>query len=108
MARRPATIAPKERLLDCPEMDVGLALPLPVTRRLDLLTRRLDEAGDRGYRKELIAALILAAPEDGAELADLLRRYRTALARDAAVKGSAAAAVLEGERPAPGRRRRVR
>jgi hypothetical protein len=52
MARRPAPIAPKERLLGCPEMDVGLSLPLPLTRRLDLLTVRLEDGGDRGYRKE--------------------------------------------------------
>ena len=106
MARWPARIAPKERLPDCPEMDVGLSLPLPLTRRLDLLTVRLEDGGDRGYRKELIAALILAAPEDGDALSALLRRYRTAAARDAAVTGHPATAVLDGDRPRPGRRAR--
>jgi hypothetical protein len=87
-------------------MGVGLSLPLPLSRRLDLLLDRLDEDGARAYRKDLIAALILAAPESVSELDDLVRRYRRASARDARV-GRDASAVLDPSRPAPGRRPRA-
>lgn len=84
-------------------MAVGVSLPLPVSRRLDLLVECLEDEGGRAYRKDLVGALILAAPESGQELDELVRRYRRALARDAKVAGDAAA-VLDGRRPRPGRR----
>lgn len=87
-------------------MAVGVTLPLPLSRRLDLLVERLESEGAHAYRKDVIAALILAAPESGKELAGLVRRYRRALARDANV-GQDAALVLDGRRPKPGRRPRA-
>ena len=87
-------------------MAVGLSLPLPVSRRLDLLLDRLEEDGARAYRKDLIGALILAAPEATGEPDDLVRRYRRALARDARV-GRDPASVLDPSRPRPGRRPRA-
>jgi hypothetical protein len=85
-------------------MAVGLALPLPLTRRLDLLVGRAEDEGARAYRKDVVGALILFAPESAAELDELVRRYRKARAGDARVAGEPAAAVLDATRPRPGRR----
>ena len=60
----------------------------------------------RAYRKDLIGALILAAPETAAELDKLVRSYRRASARDARV-GKSATSVLDPSRPRPGRRPRA-
>jgi hypothetical protein len=106
MARRIPPIDGRRPLRDCPEMAVGLSLPLAVSRRLDLLLDRLDEDGARAYRKDLVGALILAAPESVTALDDLVRRYRRASARDARV-GSDPASVLDPSRPRPGRRTRA-
>lgn len=103
MARAASPIDARRPLRDCPEMAVGVSLPLPVSRRLDLLVERLEAEGNRAYRKDLVGALILAAPESGSDLEELVRRYRRAVARDARVAGDAAA-VLDGSRPKPGRR----
>lgn len=105
MARAIPPIDGRRPLRDCPEMAVGIALPLPVTRRLDLLIARLEHEGSRAYRKDLVAALILAAPESANELDELVRRYRRAPARSAGVAGDSAA-VLDPTRPHPGRRAR--
>jgi hypothetical protein len=104
MARRISSIGGHQALRDCQEMAVGLALPLPVTRRLDILVGRAEEEGGRAYRKDLVGALILFAPESATELDDLVRRYRKAQARDALVAGEPAAVVLDATRPRPGRR----
>jgi len=75
-------------LRDCPEKRVGLDLPAPISERLDDLVRLVEAAGDRANRKELMASLILAAPETGEELSNLLRSYRQASARAARLDGS--------------------
>ena len=106
MARSSVAIDGVRPLRECPEMAVGLALPLPVTRRLDLLVEQLDADGTRAIRNDLIGALILAAPETAAELDKLVRSYRRASARDARV-GKRATPVLDPSRPRPGRRPRA-
>ena len=85
---------------------MGIALPLPLSRRLDLLVERTELSGARVYRKDILAALVLAAPESPSELAGLFARYRTATAGDARVTDHPRSAVLERDRPKPGRRPR--
>lgn len=90
------------------EHSVGLALSDPISRRLDTLTELVEVVGERTNRKEMIAALILAAVPDGGELAALLRRYRTARVRDALLDPAAAAELVEFPSRSPGPRRRRR
>ena len=102
---RPHRIDPLTRLRDCPQRAVAVDLATPLSERLDALLGILDEEGERTSRREIVSALILAAPEDGASLAESIKQYRRALARDAAVAGDAAE-VLELRRPRPGPRPR--
>jgi len=80
----------------------------PVDQRLSALVRRAIDAGesDSLTRSELLAALVLHAPDDGEALHQIIRRYRKAQVRDAVVTdGEAPVAdlVLLEERK-PGRR----
>ena len=75
-------ISATTQLRDCPEGNVGLALVRPISDRLDELVTLTEKSGDRTSRKELIAALILAAPPDGHSLAKVLKQYRLASAGD--------------------------
>ena len=61
----------------------------------------------RAYRKDLVAALILAAPENEDELADLVLRYRKAAAEDAALGAGSSGEVLQLRPDKPGRRPRA-
>jgi hypothetical protein len=79
---------------------------VPLSQRLDELVGTVESAGQRAFRKDVVAALIFAAPEDPDELAGLLVRYRKATAGDAALRGRDAATVLSLARPKPGRRSR--
>jgi hypothetical protein len=71
-----------------------------------VLVERAQRAGLRVYRKDVIAALILASTVDADELVKLILRYRTANAADAEVKEEPDANVLELHRQKPGRRPR--
>ncbi|WP_027942515.1 hypothetical protein [Amycolatopsis taiwanensis] len=51
--------------------------PEKVDHRLDLLLYLANQAGENTSRAQLLAALVAAAPRDGAKLARLLRKYRT-------------------------------
>jgi hypothetical protein len=75
-------ISPTTLLRECSEDSVGLALVRPISDRLDALVRLAEASGDRTNRKELLAALILEAPSEGATLSDLIRRYRLATVAD--------------------------
>jgi hypothetical protein len=100
-----ATQVDASRLLqDTEERPIGISIPIPLSRRLDLLVERAERAGARAYRKDILAALILAAPENPDELLDLFSRYRTATAGDARVADQPRSAVLVAKRPKPGRR----
>lgn len=96
-------------LADLDERSVGLALVVPLSERLDALVRVVEAFGDRTSRKELVAALILAAPPDGEDLARRVRVYRKALARDALLEPDVAPEhlALELRKPGPRRRRPV-
>jgi hypothetical protein len=77
---RTSQIDPSRLLQDTEERPIGISLPVPLSKRLDLLVERAERAGARAYRKDILAALILAAPEDPEELLDLFSRYRRATA----------------------------
>jgi hypothetical protein len=68
------------------ERNLGVLVPIPVSERLETLTDILySEGHGRVPRKELVAALLLAAPTDPDELATCLRKYRTSRVRDTLV-----------------------
>lgn len=92
-------------LADLEERSVGLALSAPLSARLDALVGLVVESGDRTSRKELIAALILAAEPNGEDLAGLVRAFRKALTRDTLVDSECVTEVSQ-ERHKPGPRRR--
>jgi hypothetical protein len=99
-------IEPDDALRDTVERAVGVTIPVPLSKRLDALVQRAEEAGARVYRKDLVAALILDAPESSEELLELFMRYRQAKAADAAFDDDESAEVLHLERAKPGRRPR--
>lgn len=88
------------------ERSIGMALSDPLSARLDALVSLVEEAGERTNRKEMVGALILCATPDRTALVGLLRRYRTAAARDALLEADPSAAVLVFRSPGPGPRRR--
>jgi hypothetical protein len=89
-----------------PELRIGVGVPAPLSARLDGLVELADTAAARTSRKELLAALLLAAPADGARLADLVRDYRTASIGATVIKDQPEARFLEPDRPPPGPRPR--
>jgi hypothetical protein len=97
--------APDDPLAEAHPFQVGLAMPGPLSARLDALVTRLHAAGEHTTRKELIAALALTAPEDETELRRTLRAYRLAEVRDAYVSGAPPETFLEPRRPRGPRRR---
>ena len=94
-------------LRDCSEANIGVAVPWPLSDRLDGLVTRVEGAAERTSRKELLAALILAAPIEVAELGAMLRHYRQAIAGQARMDGCAVDAIMpvSVRRPGPRRRR---
>lgn len=96
-------------LRDCPESNVGLAFPLPISDRLDALVSFAEASGDRTNRKELLASLILAAPSEGHELVEALRKYRQSSAGEARLDGRDAdtALTVSPRRPGPRPRKKV-
>jgi len=50
--------------------------PESVDERLDALLGLVNDAGENASRAQLLAALVAAAPLDGAKLARQLRKYR--------------------------------
>lgn len=103
MTRRTPANAPLRGLV---ERNVGLALSDPVSARVDALVELVEEAGERTNRKELVAALIVGATPEASRLVALLRRYRSALARDTLLSPDNAPSVLVFPTLHPGPRRR--
>jgi hypothetical protein len=97
---------PEARLTSCEEQSITIGLPGPLNERLDSLVDLADDEGAKTNRKELVAALILAASESASELANAVIALRKAKVRDAAVVGDLAA-VLKFQRHQPGPRRRA-
>jgi hypothetical protein len=102
------TFDPQGRLVDQRESNLGVLVPLPISERLEALTEALDRAGHgRVARKELVGALLLAATQDTAELAELLRRYRVAKVRNAVVGQVPPGRLITFPQRAPGPRPRA-
>lgn len=99
-------IDPGARLVGCPPAALRGNMPSPVSERLDVLVSMAEGAGAATNRGELIAALVLAAPETSDELLQLWLTYRRSVARDAGIAGMDPARVLRFERHPPGRRRK--
>ncbi len=91
-------------LRDLDEHSVGLSFCDPVSERLAGLAEIAESGGERTSRKELVAALILAAPADEAHLSSLLWTYRRATADDARLDGRASGSDLIVPQRHPGRR----
>lgn len=101
--------APENRALRDSESRQSLFnLPVALSHRLDKLAELTSQAGVRAHRVDVIAALILAAPEDPDALLKLHLTYGKARVKDAAVKDEPAADVLVTSRAKPGRRPRAR
>lgn len=107
MDQNNVVVSPEARLSECPSRHITLAIPGPLSERLDKLVELADMEGARTNRSELLASLLLAAPEEAADLADAVIAFRKARARDAAVSGDLAA-VLQLSRHQPGPRRKAR
>src|SRR5260370_9842515 len=76
---------PGEMLLKrCPQTQAGLSFPIPINQQIDLLGDLADEEGIETSRKELVAALVLAAHPNPRKLAAAIQSYRKARAREAA------------------------
>lgn len=100
------TVPGDKRLLDCPEATIGLALPSPLSERLDQLVQLAERAGERTTRKELVASLILSAPIDGADLSEKIRQLRTAVVHEAVAPDATGRVLLSRHGPGPRTRTR--
>lgn len=99
----PRRLEPDRPLRAAPEQSIGLSLSAPLSARVDEFVDLLERHGERTNRKELIAALILAARPEAEDLAAALRRYRHALVRDALLdpKQAPSAVELPAHKPGP-------
>jgi|SRR5216683_4146716 len=79
-------------------------LSRPISARLDKLSRLVTDEG-RIHRKEILAALILGAPEDPQKLAKLIRDHRKATVRDCRLAESPDDKVVHLPGHGPGPRR---
>ena len=61
-----------------PDRSVGLVLPVVLSDRLDRLVLIAEQHGERTSRREIVAALLLAAKPSGPTLSQLIHRYRRA------------------------------
>lgn len=98
---------PDARLVEQRERNLGVLVPIPLSERVEALAESLYREGHgRVSRKEVVAALLYAAPEDPGELAELLARYRRARVRDALLGEPAADNVISFPQRRPGPRSR--
>ena len=95
-----------ERLDRCEAKGAAITWPIPLDNLLDVLVTLADDAGQKTTRKELAAAVVLAAPRDGATLADLVTAYRRAKVVDVAPPEAAGDNVIPFQVRRPGPRPR--
>jgi hypothetical protein len=75
------------RLVEQKERNLAVLVPIPLSERVEALAEMLYREGyGKVPRKDVVAALLLAATADAEELGTLLRAYRTARVRDALVE----------------------
>jgi len=75
---------PHSSLATWPPAQVNVRLPLPLNARLEALVKLANSSGAGTRRKEILAALVLAAVTEPRVLSKLVARYRTAEAAEAA------------------------
>lgn len=100
--KHPREISHTEVVRQCEKWPTSIVWPAPIDVRLSGLVDLAVDAGEQDTlsRSELLAALVLAAPADGQQLADLLRAYRKArVARSVIHRSEADVITLEGRRP---------
>jgi hypothetical protein len=86
-----------DRLIESQPKALGQRVPEPLHRRLIELCDAVYDAGEphRPTKADMLAALILAAPDDPADLIDILRRYGRAQVGDAVMTKADDGDVLE-------------
>lgn len=100
------SVAAEERLDSSRDRQVSFRIPLALDQRLDALVDRALDAGERTNRRELLAAILFTAGQDGDELGALLKRYRRATVREAMLDQDTGN-LIEFRRRAPGPRPRA-
>lgn len=99
---------PDDRLIEATVRQLGQRIPEPLHRRLGELCDLVYEDGAprRPTKEDLIAAIILGAPEDPTQLKAMLDAYGRARVRDAFIDLALAdTAVIELAPRTPGPRR---
>ncbi len=104
MVERRLSFARDERLVRCEAKGASIAWPIPLDNLVDRLVELSDEFGQPTSRKELVAAIVLAAPRDGEALSELLLAYRRASVADVGAKSSDTENVVSFEIRRPGPR----
>jgi hypothetical protein len=97
---------PNNRLILLPDHQIGVSLVDPISQRLDGLVRIAEQEGNHTTRKEVVSALVLAAPTDYQAIDELLATFRRGRVSDA-VRGIDENPNVE-RRPGPRPRRRRR
>jgi hypothetical protein len=105
VVERGAGVPVDSSLRNSPKLSVGLVLPAALSERLDCLVALAEKQGERTNRREVVAALLLAAAPSGAVVSELIREFRRAQVRDALV-GDPSDEVFKVERRKPGPRPR--
>lgn len=100
-------VDPNSPLRAAPERSIGLSLSDPISARVDALVDLIEQHGERTNRKELIAALILAAAPRPNDIGEAIRGYRRALVRDALLDPTQARSAVQLPPRRPGPRRRA-
>ena len=105
---RKAPLKATDRLIEADARALGQRVPEPLQQRLIELCDAVYDAGEphRPTKADLIAALILAAPEDPHELVALISAYGRATVGDALLARPADGEVIEFARRTSGPRRR--
>lgn len=88
---------PHDRLMEAAPKPLGQRVPEPLHQRLIELCDAVYESGEpsRPTKADMVAALILAAPEDPEALVELLRSYGRARVVDALPSASEQADVIK-------------
>lgn len=102
--RRPRRVPLTEPVRSCEKWTTNVIWPAPIDQRLKQLVEQAIDAGEPELlsRSELLAALVLTAPNDAAALRAILERYRQARVRDCRVGKTAVTGnviVLAERRP---------
>lgn len=84
---------------------IGVAVALALSGRLDALVMRAASIGERASRREVLSALILSAPSDPEEISRIVRKYRIATVEDALIDKIVDDAILNPTRRHGPRRR---